>query len=506
MTSSKRQKRSVLIAGIIAITLFMGYAIFQNISFETEWIYEKYNDGYKILSYTQAFDDNTTEIVVPDKYEGKDVVAIDDKVFYKNNKIKKVIIPDTVTELGASVFKKCKNLETVELSKNLTVIGGECFKECKSLTSIILPDSITEIRGETFVGCSSLKEVILPENITEIKGNTFENCSALESIYIPEGVTRIAAHAFYGCTSLSDVFVPDTVNEIGSSAFRKCDSLESIELPEGVSINERAFKESPTRLLKKPIPDDLWDDIVKEIQSKESYESLYVIYEKATGPDEIMILDDVVCIVDSIKYEEIIKEEYALREFKEPEELVGYLEEAKNKGAKYVHYKFYTEIGSKKAGTTYFVSANGEIDDAIADFQDSGYSSEFDKIEDELSTVDPQEKIDTLYVVCKEVDGEKVPDISSIDNSVWVGDVPHSDSWEMINTQKEILSFLKKAKILGASKVMFILDNKKIGESSGTAGWSYEIDEVIEGYLNDTWTFDGAYEHYLEAEKESNKE
>ena len=158
MTSSKRQKRSVLIAGIIAITLFMGYAIFQNISFETEWIYEKYNDGYKILSYTQAFDDNTTEIVVPDKYEGKDVVAIDDKVFYKNNKIKKVIIPDTVTELGASVFKKCKNLETVELSKNLTVIGGECFKECKSLTSIILPDSITEIRGETFVGCSSLKE------------------------------------------------------------------------------------------------------------------------------------------------------------------------------------------------------------------------------------------------------------------------------------------------------------------------------------------------------------
>ena len=65
MTSSNRQKKSVLIAGIIAIILFVGYAIFQNLSFETEWIYEKYNDGYRILSYTQAFNDNTTEIVIP---------------------------------------------------------------------------------------------------------------------------------------------------------------------------------------------------------------------------------------------------------------------------------------------------------------------------------------------------------------------------------------------------------------------------------------------------------
>lgn len=506
MTSSNRQKKSVLIAGIIAIILFVGYAIFQNLSFETEWKYEKYNDGYRIISYTQAFNDNTTEIVIPDKYEGKDVVAIDDKVFYKNKRIKKVIIPDTVTELGASVFKECKNLETVELSKNLTVIGGECFKDCKSLMSIILPDSITEIRGETFMECSSLKEVILPKNITEIKGNTFENCSALESIYIPEGVTRIAAHAFYGCTSLSEVFLPDTVTEIGSSAFRKCDSLESIELPEGVNINERAFKESPTQLLKKQIPDYLWDDITNEIQSKDEYEALYVIYEKVDGPEEILIRDGVVGIVDSIKYEEIIKEEFALREFTETDDLVAYLEEAKKKGAQYIQTEFYTEVGSDKTGRPYFVKSVGYIEDVISDIQGADHSKEFEEIENELSTVDPQEKIETLYVACKKVDGEKAPDISSIDNSVWVGDIPHSDSWEMINTQKEVLSFLKKAKILGASKVMFVLDNKKINESSGTAGWTFEIDEVITGYSNNTWTFDDAYTLYLEAEKEQTKE
>ena len=53
---------------------------------------------------------------------------------------------------------------------------------------------------------------------------------------------------------------------------------------------------------------------------------------------------------------------------------------------------------------------------------------------------------------------------------------------------------------------MFTLDNKKINKSSGIAGWSFEIDEVITGYSNNTWTFDDAYTLYLEAEKERTKE
>lgn len=410
MSSAKKQKKNVIIAALVAVVLFLGYVISQNVSFKTEWNFVEYNNGYKLVSYTQAFNDNSKEISIPAQYEGKDVVAIEDKAFYKNNKIEKVIIPDTVTELGSSVFKECKNLETVEMSKNISVMGGECFKDCKSLTAIILPDTLTEVRGETFMGCSSLKEVILPKNIIEIKGNTFENCSSLESIEIPSGVTRIAAHAFYGCTSLSNVFIPDTVNEIGSSAFRQCDSLESIELPEGVSINERAFKESPTQIRYK-------------------------------GDDSSLL-------------------------------------------------NYETEIEIDKTA-----------EEIIAE-----YSSEFNEIDDELSTIDSQEKIESLFVVCNVVNGIKIPDISTLDNSVWISETSRSDSWEIINTKKEILSFLKKAEVIGAKKVMFILDNKKVGESSGTiAGWSFEIDEVIDGYSNGDWTFDDAYELYAEEKAERMK-
>ena len=127
MTSSKRQKIKVLIFGAVSILIFLIYAVIKNIAFETNWRYEKYNGGYRLISYTQAYNDDTREIVIPSEYNGLDVVAIDDKAFYNNKKILKVTIPDTVTELGASVFKDCKNLNEIRFGENITTIGGECF-------------------------------------------------------------------------------------------------------------------------------------------------------------------------------------------------------------------------------------------------------------------------------------------------------------------------------------------------------------------------------------------
>ena len=113
-----------------------------------------------------------------------------------------------------------------------------------------LPEHLTYLGGEAFYHCSSLEEVNLPAGLTEIRGNTFEECSSLLRIEIPDNVTRIGGHAFYGNTSLEEVVIsPDSkLQQIGSSAFRCCDSLREITLPRGVSVNERAFKETPVRI------------------------------------------------------------------------------------------------------------------------------------------------------------------------------------------------------------------------------------------------------------------
>ena len=188
--------------------------------------YEHADDGYYVRFYVYGLT-NMTTATIPDTYHGKKVVGLRGNTFSNMPFLTVVTLPDSITEIRGQAFKNCRSLERVTLPKNLTYLGGEAFYRC-----------------------SSLEEVNLPAGLTEIRGNTFEECSSLLRIEIPDNVTRIGGHAFYGNTSLEEVVIsPDSkLQQIGSSAFRCCDSLREITLPRGVSVNERAFKETPVRI------------------------------------------------------------------------------------------------------------------------------------------------------------------------------------------------------------------------------------------------------------------
>ncbi|MEG0826529.1 MAG: leucine-rich repeat protein [Bacilli bacterium] len=190
--------------------------------------------------------ENCTNLIIVSLPEG--LLDIRGSVFKNCTKLTNVKLPNSLEYLGASAFSHCNSITEMTIPKNVTEINGQTFEYCTSLRKINLHDNITSIHGAVFMECNSLNNVILPSKITEIRGNTFECCSSLTSIIIPEGVTRIGGHAFYGCSSLSYVSVPSTVVEIGSSAFRQCFTLRSIYIPCTALVNEKAFKESPTRI------------------------------------------------------------------------------------------------------------------------------------------------------------------------------------------------------------------------------------------------------------------
>ena len=212
-------------------------------------LYEKADDGYYVRYYAWGLKDFKT-VTIPETHNGEPVTGLRGNTFSNMYFLESVNLPNTIKVMRGQTFKNDNKIKSVTLPSNLEYLGGGAFYNCTSLEGIVIPDSVTEIGGEAFTNCISLKEVILPKNLTEIRGNTFEECVSLTSIEIPSSVTRIGGHAFYGCSNLSTVMISEDsrLNEIGSSAFRKCYSLYSIILPSGVSINERAFKESPTNI------------------------------------------------------------------------------------------------------------------------------------------------------------------------------------------------------------------------------------------------------------------
>ena len=155
--------------------------------------------------------------------------------YSQRNKIKKVVIENEVTNIGANAFKDCSDLISITIPNSVTSIGSYAFQECYSLTSVTIPNSVTSISENTFYGCYSLTSVTIPNSVTSIGSNAFGRCSGLTSITIPNSVTSIGYQSFYSCSGLTSITIPNSVTSIESSAFYMCSGLTSVTIPNSVT-------------------------------------------------------------------------------------------------------------------------------------------------------------------------------------------------------------------------------------------------------------------------------
>ncbi len=224
---------------------------------------------------------------VPAQIDGYTVTEIDEATYRREDKVKTVILPDTLRVIGDECFYECTELVNVELPDGLEIIGNEAFGQ-SALDRIVIPDSIkqigrcafrgtkiaefvlpedtefeseklwygmyclekaeipkfmTEIGDESFCMCRSLKEVDIHDDVTSIGEYAFSECESLEAIDLPDGMTTIGNFAFQKCDSLESIHLPAELKEIGLGAFSSCDSLKEIVIPDKVeTIGVYAFE------------------------------------------------------------------------------------------------------------------------------------------------------------------------------------------------------------------------------------------------------------------------
>ncbi len=186
-------------------------------------------------------------IKIPEKINGKKVVAIDSGAFRKNNKVRKITMPDTVEHIGYRAFVKCENLKSIRLSDNLTEIESGAFSDCRSLKRIVLPKKITVVPYACFRGCSSLKSINL-ENIEEIGDNAFSGALNLSGAFNLKEAVYVGKNAFYGCKNITGITFSEMLQVVGmndgfeekefipgqksSNPFAYCDSLQYFNVSE----------------------------------------------------------------------------------------------------------------------------------------------------------------------------------------------------------------------------------------------------------------------------------
>lgn len=161
---------------------------------------ECYIDNGSMCIY--KYNGNAENIVIPRKYDGHEIIVLNDDAFAGHTEIKSVSMPDSVYWISNGVFSGCTSLTDISITDTVYSIGCRTFENCESLEKIELPSKVDRIYDKTFKGCVSLKTVILPDGLEEIYSEAFADCFSLKDLYLPDSIDKIESDAFKGCKNL----------------------------------------------------------------------------------------------------------------------------------------------------------------------------------------------------------------------------------------------------------------------------------------------------------------
>ena len=147
-------------------------------------------------------------------------------MYYRNQSVSAVTIPEGTTEIGRFAFSR-SSLRTVTIPEGVTTIDYAAFYHCDNLDNVILPDTVNTVGAKAFTHTgwmddfeeNSMDDFLISGDIlVAYKGN-------LPEVVIPDGVRVIAEEAFRNHTELKKGHLPASVTDIGNDAF-----------PEGIEI------------------------------------------------------------------------------------------------------------------------------------------------------------------------------------------------------------------------------------------------------------------------------
>ena len=223
-------------------------------------------DGFEGYAIAGIGDCKSKRLNIPETYNDKPVLAIDDRAFSRQSIVTDVTIPKTVVSIGAEAFRAAESLRTVVFAPDAacTSIGPYAFSDCPSLVSFEVPERVTRLHNSLFAGDAALEDLSLHDGINAVGVAVFDGCVSLPTIeknglvYLgngdnpyflllnvtdktavsltPEaGLKIVGAYAFMGCRNLTTLTLPAGVISISDYALHGCAALQSVQLPVSLS-------------------------------------------------------------------------------------------------------------------------------------------------------------------------------------------------------------------------------------------------------------------------------
>lgn len=178
--------------------------------------------------------------------EGTKLETIDKFAFKGCNNLKSIVIPASVTTIGAYAFSGCTNLTSVTFEEGSKLETLDTSFYDSGVTEFTIPKNVKKIESIAFMNLSSLKSVRFEDdsNVTVLPSQLFDGCYNLTTIDFGKNskIQTIEYSVFEKCVKLTAIDIPKSVTKIGDFAFRRCKAIKSITIPAGVeSVGRQAF-------------------------------------------------------------------------------------------------------------------------------------------------------------------------------------------------------------------------------------------------------------------------
>ncbi|MBQ9059894.1 MAG: leucine-rich repeat domain-containing protein, partial [Firmicutes bacterium] len=180
----------------------------------TEFIVPEANPNYIAVGGVIYSQDRRTLVAYPC---GRDdpafavpegVTALNETAFHYS-KLQEVLLPDSLTTIGASAFYRCEQLTSVHVPEGVQKLEQACFGYCERLTDVELPSTLTSIGSHAFRSCQALQNLTIPDSVTDIKEYAFFEMTVQDSLAIPDNVTKIDYATFYYMVNLEELYLPE---------------------------------------------------------------------------------------------------------------------------------------------------------------------------------------------------------------------------------------------------------------------------------------------------------
>ena len=159
------------------------------------------------------------------------ITLIGQSSFQNDMELSTLLLPETLTTIGAEAFSDCTALKTVTpfLPESLMSLGTTSFYNCPVETPLVLSNpALTSIPANNkygvFKGGRFPSADLSRSGITLIGQSSFQGDAALTTLLLPGTLTTIGAEAFSDCTALKTVtpFLPTALTSLGKTSFYNC--------------------------------------------------------------------------------------------------------------------------------------------------------------------------------------------------------------------------------------------------------------------------------------------